>query len=124
MKKIIFLTLVMILGMSSVSFGKTYFCTSDLGVHFIYGVDDWSVINMEGKWVVKTEGNDERIESIKDFDHDSYSCKDGTDVMNKDFKGKIRHGKGKSVKGKTILSCRLMYLQSYGGHIRFEFIWT
>ena len=123
MRKITFLTLVMIIGMSSVSFGKSYLCISDVGGIFHFTDGEWGLTDIkENKFIVKTEGNDERMESVKTFDKDYYVCRDGTDVMDKNFEGKIQHGKGKSVKGKTYLSCRLMYLQSFGGHIKTEFI--
>ena len=52
MKKITFLTLVMILGMSSVSFGKPYICISDV----VAGIDTLGVkkIDEVGKFLVKT----------------------------------------------------------------------
>ena len=123
MKKITFLTLVMILGISSVSFGKSYLCISDVVRYISYVGDEWSVHDiMLNKFIVKTERNDERMESVKFFDKDYYLCRDGTDVMDKNYKGKINVEKGKSVKGNTFLSCRLTYLKSYGGHINKEFI--
>ena len=124
MKKFIFLTLVMILGMSSVSFGKSYLCISDVVGYFSYVGDEWKVYKTEReKIIVKTEGNDKRMKSVKYFgDREKYICRYGTDVMDKNYKGKINVEKGKSVKGNTFLSCRLTYLKSSGGHVHTEFI--
>ena len=122
MRKIIFLTLVMILGMSSVSFGKEYLCISEVGRLVTY-TDEWSVHEiMLNKFIVKTERNDERMESVKFFDKDYYLCRDGTDVMDKNYKGKIDYEKGESIKGNTFLSCRLTFLKSSGSHVHTEFI--
>jgi len=118
MKKIIFLTLVMILGMSSVSLGKSYLCISEKGRI----LDNWEVLKItEKKIIVKTEDNNERIESVKYFgSKNNYICRDGTDVMFKNFKSRVE--KGKSVKGNTFLSCRLTYLKRFGSHIHTDFI--
>ena len=43
MKKITFLTLMMILGMSSVSLGKSYLCISDVVRYISYVGDEWKV---------------------------------------------------------------------------------
>ena len=55
MKKIIFLTMVMILGMSSVSFGKSYLCTSEIGMKFVKKNGFWNVVDVTGKkWKLST----------------------------------------------------------------------
>ena len=128
MKKFTFITLMMILGMSSVSFGKDYFCESEVDQGFLYSKGKWKQHRLDKndvslnsfKFIVKTKGNDEKIESVKYLGQKWYLCKDGTD----DMKGgsKIEHGKGESIKGNTFLSCNLKYLKSEGGHIKTEFV--
>ena len=60
MRKIIFLTLVMILGISSVSFGKRYFCKSKVGVAVIptYGKNNTQE-QREKIWGLRVMGSDE-----------------------------------------------------------------
>ena len=116
MRKITFITLVMILGMSSVSFGKSYLCISEIGntLYFIDGkYKNTGVI--ESKFVVKTEDNDNRMVSVKEFGKDNYFCKDGGG-------GTYGGGKNVSIRGGNILTCRVPYIKEYGGHTKKEFI--
>ena len=58
MKKIIFLTLVMILGISSVSFGKSYLCISDVGTIFKSRNEVWDTDKLAGnRYILKTNQN-------------------------------------------------------------------
>ncbi|MDC0077772.1 hypothetical protein OAJ98_02175 [Deltaproteobacteria bacterium] len=128
MNKFTFITLVMILGMSSVSFGKDYLCESEVDQGFYYSKGKWGQYRLDKNdntiksftFIVKTQGNDEKIESVKNIGDKHYLCKDGTDDMKSG--GKIEHRKGESVKGNTFLSCNLKYLKSEGGHIKTEFV--
>ncbi len=61
MRKIIFLTLVMILEMSSVSFGKQYLCKSKLGI---------AVIPTSGK--NNTQEQREKIWGLKEIGGDQF----------------------------------------------------
>jgi hypothetical protein len=130
MRKFTILTLMMILGMSSVSFGneKIYLCESEVDQGFHHSNGKWIQYDLskreetkkEFKFIVKTQGNDGQIESVKNIGKNYYICKDGTDDMKSG--GNIEHGKGESVKGNTFLSCNLKYLKSEGGHMRTEFV--
>ena len=72
MRKITFLTLVMILGMSSVSFGKQYLCKSKLAIGIFpnYGKNDckkgcWGIQGFSAlDYLVKTDALDLKILSV------------------------------------------------------------
>ncbi|MDC0077773.1 hypothetical protein OAJ98_02180 [Deltaproteobacteria bacterium] len=124
MRKITFITLMMILGMSSVSFGKTYLCETDFSRKII------NLSNDKSKWessdthfykmfIVKTVGNEERILSVKPkgWKKNKYLCKDGENRGKDPFEGV-----GVSIRGDDFLSCRVPYLIKYGGHTSSEFV--
>ena len=96
MRKITFLTLVMILGMSSVSFGKEYLCISDVGVGLKFKNQKWEPINSsEEKFIVKTVLNSVRkvfipsikmyVESINPFGTDKSLCGGESDTHLYDY---------------------------------------
>ena len=75
MKKFIFLTLVMIIGMSSVSFGKSYFCESEIGTSFKLRNDVWEIINLRGnKYIIRTSDGGEVINYFGWFGEDENLC--------------------------------------------------
>ena len=123
MKKFIFLTLVMILGMSSVSLGKSYLCISEIG-KFIKKSDGKykSTTYQQEKFIIKTEDNDNRMVSVKFFGEGYYLCKDGQNGWDGESIQTLGSGMNVSTKGGYFLSCRVPYLKEYGGHIQIEFI--
>ena len=122
MRKITFITLVMILGMSSVSFGKSYLCIDDTSSYIFLKIDNSfhlygkyeSVEVVPTKYIIKTEKNDNRMVSVKEFGKDNYFCKDGGG-------GTYGGGKNVSIRGGNILTCRVPYIKEYGGHTYKEF---
>ena len=122
MRKITFITLVMILGMSSVSFGKSYLCIDDTSSYVFLKIDNSfhlygkyeSVEVVPTKYIIKTEKNDNRMVSVKEFGKDNYFCKEGGG-------GTYGGGKNVSIKGGNILTCRVPYIKEYGGHTYKEF---
>ncbi len=96
MKKIIFLTLVMIFGMSSVSFGKSYLCISDVGVMFQKKNQVWETKKLSGnKYLLKTNQN-EGLYHFSFFGSKSNFCFNNNTKEIKSFKhlkrGKIIDG--------------------------------
>ena len=123
MSKITFITLMMILGMSSVSFGKSYLCISEIG-KFIDKSDgqyESSRITPK-KIIIKTEDNDNRMISVKFFGKEYFICKDGQNGWDGESLETLGSGMNVSTKGGHFLSCRVPYLKEYGGHIKIEFI--
>ena len=115
MRKFTFITLMMILGMSSVSFGKEYFCVSDIYSYFFFKDGKYkSEEYVPIKYIIKTENNDNRMVSVKEFGKDNYFCKEGGG-------GTYGGGKNVSIKGGNILTCRVPYIKEYGGHTFKEF---
>ena len=115
MRKFTFITLMMILGMSSVSLGKSYLCISEIG-KFIDKSDgqyESSRITPK-KIIIKTEDNDNRMVSVKKFGEGSYFCKDGEE-------GEYQGGINVSIKGGNFLTCRVPFKKEYGGHTYKEF---
>ena len=115
MRKFTFITLMMILGMSSVSFGKTYLCVSDINSYFFFKDGKYkSKEYVPSKYIIKTEDNDNRMVSVKELGEDNYFCKDGGG-------GTYGGGKNVSIRGGNILTCRVPYIKEYGGHTYKEF---
>ena len=115
MRKFTFITLMMILGMSSVSFGKEYFCVSDIYSYFFFKDGKYkSKEYVPSKYIIKTEDNDNRMVSVKELGEDNYFCKDGGG-------GTYGGGKNVSIRGGNILTCRVPYIKEYGGHTFKEF---
>ena len=115
MRKFTFITLMMILGMSSVSFGKSYLCITELSHKF--GFYDGKYLSgqlLERKFIIKTEDNDNRMVSVKKFGEGSYFCKDGEE-------GEYQGGINVSIKGGNFLTCRVPFKKEYGGHTYKEF---
>jgi len=79
MKKITFLTLVMIIGMSSVSFGKSYLCISELNniIGFNDDSKEWirSFVEDDEKLIVVIDDNETTITSLKHFQSKKNLCK-------------------------------------------------
>ena len=122
MRKIIFLTLMMILGMSSVSLGNSYLCISEVNRMFFFSYSyNKHVVSdekKEEKFIIKTEGL-KKIVSVKEVGKDFYLCGVGK------FKPQEGLGKGKvvSFKGGDLLTCRTSYIkEDYGGHTYNEII--
>ena len=118
MMKFIFITMMMILGMSSVSFGKSYLCITDEERNLILNPKE-RIIH-EDKFIVKTLGNDKSMISVKEFGKDYYKCLEGSEFGYPYSDSMIE--KDKSIKGNTYLTCRSTYLKIKGGHIQSEFV--
>ena len=118
MRKITFLTLVMILGMSSVTFGKSYLCITDEERNLILNPNE-RIIH-EDKFIVKTLGNDKSMISVKEFGKDYYKCLEGSEFGYPTSDSVVE--KNTSIKGNTYLTCRTTYLKINGGHIQSEFV--
>ena len=142
MIKIIFLTLVMILGMSSVSFGKKYLCSTKVGVAVIptfgknntkeqreniwglevMGITEYLVktdeydTKMLSVYLLKRENEHRSVKTIKSF----YWCV--TDKSNEYYtRGSKSHLEIDSQPGR-VLSCRTTHSGSGEGRTYFEFI--
>ena len=114
MRKITFLTLVMIFGMSSVSFGKEYLCYP---YHYIVddlssgGKGEFSIFptdfirgKSEIKYMVKTEGNDEKMKSVKQVGEKYYFCEVGKKVQWSMDEG-LKYGEGRSMTSEDYRIC-------------------
>jgi len=124
MRKFTFITLVMILGMSSVSFGKEYLCIPTSGV-FLMNVEQGNTLQpsnqLSGKsLIVKTEDNDSKMVSVKEFGRDSYHCKVG-EVLRDNSYNDVTSGVGESMKGEDVLTCRQPHTSSEGSYTQYEF---
>mgnify|MGYP000433349128 CR=1 FL=1 len=122
MRKFTFITLMMILGMSSVSFGKSYLCIDESSSYISLKIDNSfklygkyeSIEVVPIKYIIKTEDNDNRMVSVKKFGEGSYFCKDGEE-------GEYQGGITVSIKGGNFLTCRVPFKKEYGGHTYKEF---
>ena len=120
MRKFTFITLMMIFGMSSVSFGKSYLCIPTQGVglgsvgsgDLIYSKEN--IVNK--KFIVKTEGNNKKMKSVKEFGEIHFICND-KDSLKKD----VGVSSTKVIKGGDFLSCRKTVPISQGGYTYQEF---
>ena len=123
MGKFTFLTLVIILGMSLVSFGKSYLCIPERGVFFLPD-DTWLIkkkaVFDKNKFIVKTEGNNRKMISVKPFGADYYTCKVGEVIFEKGHG--VLSGVGESIKGGDFITCRQPHTSSNGGFTKDEFI--
>jgi len=121
MNKFTFITLMMILGISSVSFGKTYLCLPSNGILLTgnqYHNIPEPTLN-ENKFMVKTEGNNRKMISVKPFGEKGIICSVGEKLVRG---GKVTSGIGVSIKGGDYLTCRHPVLLKNGGYTNFEFI--
>ena len=122
MRKFTFITLMIILGMSSVSFGKSYLCIPERGTLLTpdknYLVTKQSEFN-KNKFLVKTDGNNRKMISVKYFGEDWYLCEVGEKDING---GKVFSGVGESIKGGDTLTCRQPHRSEEGGYTKQEFI--
>ena len=122
MRKITFITLMMIFGMSSVSFGKSYLCIPKKGTLLTPKVNilvtKQSDLN-RSKFLVKTEGNNRKMISVKFFGEVWTICKVGEVYFEKGFG--VLSGVGESIKGGDILTCRQPHTSSNGGFTMNEF---
>ena len=122
MRKFTFITLMMILGMSSISFGKSYLCIPERGI-FLTPDENWlitkKIVFDKNKFLVKTEGNNTKMISVKFFGADYYTCKVGEKYIEG---GKVYSGVGESIKGGDFLTCRQPHTSSNGGFTKDEFI--
>ena len=95
----------MILGMSSVSFGKDYVCSTDRivsdnenpdlkGWYLLYKEDHGSLSEL----VVSTEENDTKLKSVFKFGSTNHMCRDGHDSVE-------NGGMGKSIRVGDYLLC-------------------
>ena len=123
MRKFTFITLMMILGMSSVSFGKSYLCIPKKGTLLTPKVNilvtNQSDLNRK-KFLVKTEGNNRKMISVKFFGKYRYLCKVGEKLFEKGFG--VISGVGESIKGGNFLTCRQPHTILEGGFTKVEFI--
>ena len=111
MKKITFLTLVMILGMSSMSFGKSYLCISEVGRIFDHNPEVRIV--PEEKYVVRTLGDDKKMISVQKFGETNFTCLEGSSRVFSNTDTHTNVEKGESIKGNTLIICRSTYLKKY-----------
>ena len=129
MRKFTFITLVMILGMSSVSFGKSYLCIPSQWVSLKYLDKDGKEsrksrvvkedeIPKTSKFLVNTEGNNRKMISVKFFGSDYYICKVGEKRIQYD---RVWSGISESIKGGDFLTCRQPHTISNGGYTKMEF---
>ena len=98
MRKIIFITLMMILGMSSVSFGKSYLCISDLQkmITFSERKKKWIELKKPSdskyeKFILKTYKNDKGIKSFTLFGSKRDWCSGKGKVTSESY---VKVGKG------------------------------
>ena len=124
MRKFTFITFMMILGMSSVSFGKEYLCIPTSGV-FLMNVEQGNTLQpsnqLSGKsLIVKTEDNDSKMVSVKEVGKDYFFCKSG-EVLRDNMYLNITSGVGESIKGGYVLTCRHPHTREEGGHTPNEF---
>ena len=122
MIKFTFITLVMILGISSVSFGNSYLCIPERGTLLShnknYIITKQSEFN-KNKFLVKTYGNNRKMISVKFFGEDWYICKVGEKYIDG---GEVLSGVGESIKGGDTLTCRQPHRSEEGGYTKKEFI--
>ena len=127
MRKITFITLMMILGMSSLSFGneKMYLCFPTSRTTFLDDNTYVSNINkdklkgIDEKWLVKTEGNNRKMISVKPFGEKGIICVVGDKLMRG---GEVTSGTGESILGGNYLTCRQPHTFLNGGYTNIEFI--
>jgi len=132
MRKIIFLTFVMILGVSSVSFGKQYLCETKLSYQIHLSLSELFGIKGEGdKYIINTQEDNIKLESVKSINKDSnyYIC--GSEEQMDSNRGKswrLENKKFEFVKSlnpftkRRTLLCRQLKKIEYGGHVSREFI--
>ena len=115
---------MMILGISSVSFGneKMYLCIPERGVDFGRDSDTieksvWSSY----KYVVKTKDNNSEMVSVKEVGKDYFFCKSGEVLRDNKLYLNITSGVGESIKGGYVLTCRHPHTREEGGHTQNEF---
>ena len=123
MRKITFITLMIILGMSSVSFGneKMYLCIPERGVNFGNTSDTIEKsVWFSYKYVVKTKDNNSEMVSVKEVGKDYFFCKSG-EVLRDNMYLNITSGVGESIKGGYVLTCRHPHTREEGGHTQNEF---
>ena len=121
MKKFTFISLVMILGISSISFGKSYLCLTSNGILLTgnqYHHIPEPTLN-ESKFMVKTEGNNRKMISVKPFGEKGIMCVVGDTISRG---GKVTSGIGVSIKGGDYLTCRHPVPLKNGGYTNIEFI--
>ena len=95
MRKFTFITLVMILGMSSVSFGKEYLCTpyryllDDLksGGKGEFRIIPTKVLLEHTRFMVKTEGNEIKMKSVKIVGSKENLCEVGKESRSMKYRG-------------------------------------
>ena len=122
MMKFTILTLMMILGMSSVSFGKSYLCIPERGTLLTPNKNHITTKQSEfdrNRFLVKTEGNNRKMISVKFFGESYYMCKVGEVYFEKGHG--ILSGVGESIKGGDFLTCRQPHTTSNGGYTQNEF---
>ena len=121
MRKFTFITLLMILGMSSVSFGKTYLCLSSNGI--LFTGNQYHNLPLENlnklRFMVKTEGNNRKMISVKPFGEKGIICVVGDKLMRG---GEVTSGTGESILGGNYLTCRQPHTFLNGGYTNIEFI--
>ena len=124
MRKFTFITLLMILGISSVSFGKSYLCIPSQMVVLNYEDRKIQIVKEDEiplttlKFLVKTEGNNRKMISVKTFGSDYYHCKVGEKQIQYD---RVWSGIGESIKGGDFLTCRHPHKILNGGYTKIEF---
>ena len=113
----------MTLGVSTVSFGKSYLCLPSIAAYLSedsVSVSDYSKNNSGDQILVKTEGNNRKMISVKFFGKDRYLCKVGEKLFEKGFG--VISGVGESIKGGNFLTCRQPHTILEGGFTKVEFI--
>ena len=83
MRKIIFLTLVMILGISSVSFGKSNLCISDVGTGLQYKKNKWKTEKyLVKRFIVKTNYYEKWIKDAENYKDEDQKVKNKIEKKN------------------------------------------
>ena len=121
MKIVIFVALIMTLRDSTVSFGKSYLCLPSIAAYLSedsVSVSDYSKNNSGDQILVKTEGNNKKMISVKYFGDDVNYCMVGKVIIQK---GIVISGVGESIKGGDYLTCRQPETSSEGGFTGVEF---
>ena len=123
MRKITFITLMMILGMSSVSFGneKSYLCEPTTGIFLgrSYIIQPSQQLSRV-RFLVKTENNDSQMVSVKQINYNLFVCKVGEVIISGEY-NTVRSGIGESLKGEYVLTCRQPHTEESGGYTQTEF---
>jgi len=118
MRKFTFTTLMMILGMSSVSFGKEYLCVSTYDVHPLFHQNKWNIQSYgSSKYVIKTDKEGKKILSFKNFGQDYIHCPmnpkdDPLETLTPQIQQYVKRNNDRQVLYKNgVISCRSTWVK-------------